>query len=82
LLWHSLDHIDAYGPKSKHARIRDEIAKPETEKPGDNGSTAGSTVDGTGIPQSGQEHANSAGNGSVVDSTVDATQPNRAVSAV
>ncbi|KAF2655108.1 hypothetical protein K491DRAFT_679082 [Lophiostoma macrostomum CBS 122681] len=28
LLWHSLSHIDAYGPKSTHARTKDDIVKP------------------------------------------------------
>ncbi|KAL6703815.1 hypothetical protein ACN47E_009034 [Coniothyrium glycines] len=35
LLWHSIAHIDAYGPNSKHARTRDDVAKPNKEKPMD-----------------------------------------------
>ncbi|KAL5116843.1 hypothetical protein ACEQ8H_005195 [Pleosporales sp. CAS-2024a] len=32
LLWHSIAHIEAYGPKSKHARIRDGVEAPVVEK--------------------------------------------------
>ena len=54
LLWHSLAHIDAYGPKSAHARTRADIAKPLDEKPA---SLAESTTDGTTLTQPGQTHA-------------------------
>lgn len=33
LLWHSLNHIDAHGPKSTHARTRDGLGADSTEKP-------------------------------------------------
>ncbi|KAJ4361039.1 uncharacterized protein N0V89_001608 [Didymosphaeria variabile] len=33
LLWHSLSHIDAHGPKSTHARTRDDVGTDPTEKP-------------------------------------------------
>lgn len=56
LLWHSLAHIDAHGPKSTHARTRDDVSKPVAEKPVDNGSVAESAVDGTPIVQPGQAH--------------------------
>ncbi|KAH7402205.1 hypothetical protein DE146DRAFT_692452 [Phaeosphaeria sp. MPI-PUGE-AT-0046c] len=56
LLWHSLNHIDAYGPKSTHARTRDGVSKPITEKPIDNGSVAESAVDGAPIPQPDETH--------------------------
>lgn len=32
LLWHSIEHIDAYGPKSTHARSREDTEKPIAEK--------------------------------------------------
>lgn len=35
LLWHSLAHIDSFGPKSKHARIQDSVAVEPTAKPND-----------------------------------------------
>ncbi|KAH3939615.1 hypothetical protein HBI56_192200 [Parastagonospora nodorum] len=57
LLWHSIAHIDAHGPKSMHARTRDGISKPVTEKPVDNGSLADSTADGAGLPQPGHTYA-------------------------
>jgi hypothetical protein len=57
LLWHSLEHIDIFGPKSTHARARDSMAKPVTEKPIDNGSLAESTVDGTTLTQPGHAHS-------------------------
>jgi hypothetical protein len=55
LLWHSLAHIAAYGPKSTHARTRHGVEKPVTEKKLDDGS---STVDGTMLTQPGPTHAN------------------------
>jgi len=57
LLWHSLAHIDLYGPKSTHARSRDNIAKPVTEKHVDHESLADSTGDGSGLTAPGQSHA-------------------------
>jgi hypothetical protein len=60
LLWHSLAHIDIFGPKSTHARARD-MGKPVTEKPIDNRSLAESTVDGTTLTQPGHAHARSEG---------------------
>lgn len=33
LLWHSLAHIDAHGPKSAHARTRDSVEGQASEKP-------------------------------------------------
>jgi hypothetical protein len=56
LLWRSLAHIDAYGPKSTHARVRD-TENPVAEKPLYNGSLAESAVDGHGLTQPGQTHA-------------------------
>ncbi|KAF1919220.1 hypothetical protein BDU57DRAFT_134095 [Ampelomyces quisqualis] len=56
LLWHSLTHIDAHGPKSTHARTREEVDQSVTEKPVDDGSIAESTVDGTALTQPGQAH--------------------------
>lgn len=56
LLWHSLAHIDAYGPKSTHARARDDVSKPVTEKPFDNGSVAESAVGSAPITQPGEAH--------------------------
>jgi len=47
LLWHSLSHIDIYGPKSAHARVHDDVP---TEKPIVNGSTATGDFDGTSSP--------------------------------
>ena len=57
LLWHSIDHIDMYGPMSTHARTRDDVAKPVTEKPIENGSLADSTVEGETLAPPGQTHA-------------------------
>jgi hypothetical protein len=57
LLWHSIAHIDAYGPKSTHARTRDGVSKPVTEKPLDNGSLADSTAGGAGLTHPGETHA-------------------------
>lgn len=53
LLFRSLAHIDLYGPKSMHARVRDDIAKPDGEKPRDSGSLAESNLDGTSLTQPG-----------------------------
>lgn len=33
LLWHCLSHIDVYGPKSTHARLRDDVGETSKEKP-------------------------------------------------
>jgi hypothetical protein len=40
LLWHSIDHIDQYGPMSTHARTRQDISKPVIEKPVENSNPA------------------------------------------
>ncbi|KAJ4361884.1 hypothetical protein N0V83_010825 [Neocucurbitaria cava] len=53
LLWHSLAHIDAYGPKSGHARARDDVAKPVDEKP----ASLAESTDGAALPQPGHTHA-------------------------
>lgn len=58
LLWHSLAHIDAYGPKSTHARTRDDVAKPVGEKPP---SLAESVNDGTAPTRPRQAHVASEG---------------------
>jgi hypothetical protein len=52
LLWHSIDHIDQYGPFSTHARTRQDIGKPVIEKPVENGSpaTASSLMEATVAP--------------------------------
>jgi hypothetical protein len=31
-MWQSIDHIDQFGPKSTHARVRDGVAKSDPEK--------------------------------------------------
>lgn len=58
LLWRSLAHIDAYGPKSTHARTRDSVAKPVNEK---TTSLADSATDATAAAQLGQTHAKDEG---------------------
>jgi hypothetical protein len=45
LLWHSLNHIDAHGPKSTHARTRDGVSADPAEKPIANGNS--------GVPSNG-----------------------------
>jgi len=44
ILWKSLKHIDMYGPKSTHARLRDDAGKP-VEKPASMGSEPEPAVD-------------------------------------
>jgi hypothetical protein len=66
LLWHSIDHIDTYGPKSTHARTRDDVATPSTEKPLENGSAAGSAIDTTTPAQPEQSHTKPEADGSAV----------------
>lgn len=56
LLWRSLAYIDEHGPKSKHARTRDEAGKTATEKRVDDGSIAESTADGARVTQPDQAH--------------------------
>ncbi|KAF1935077.1 hypothetical protein EJ02DRAFT_389714 [Clathrospora elynae] len=53
ILWHSLAHIDTHGPKSTHARIRDDISRP-VDKPI---SPTESQVDTSAPTQPGQIHA-------------------------
>jgi hypothetical protein len=47
LLWRSIAYIDAYGPKSAHARTQDEIVKPGLEKQVDGEAAVGGTSDST-----------------------------------
>jgi len=56
LLWHSIAHIDAYGPKSTHARTRDDVVKSGDglEKPMD-----GESLDGPVQP--GETHVGTEG---------------------
>lgn len=49
LLWTSIDHIDIYGPKSTHARLRDGPPKTVFESPAANMSQVG--VDDFGLPR-------------------------------
>ena len=51
LLWHSIAHIDAYGPKSSHARTRDDVVKSGDglEKPMDGESLHGPVQPGQTI---------------------------------
>lgn len=53
LLWHSLSHIDAHGPKSTHARNRDGVSA-DAEKPAIDSSadTGGGVVPSVGEQQS------------------------------
>ncbi|KAF1832884.1 hypothetical protein BDW02DRAFT_624760 [Decorospora gaudefroyi] len=53
LLWHSLAHIDAYGPKSFHARTLGNVAG---GKGVDEDCLAASNVDGTSVTQPGYAH--------------------------
>ncbi|CAO2653276.1 Nn.00g026870.m01.CDS01 [Neocucurbitaria sp. VM-36] len=57
LLWHSLAHIDVHGPKSAHARTRDDVAKPVDEKP----ASLAESTDGATLTQPGQTHARPVG---------------------
>jgi len=54
ILWHSLQHIDAYGPKSKHALLRDDVGKGPGEKPNYATSAVTGSTEGVGLnaPQS------------------------------
>ncbi|KAF2107434.1 hypothetical protein BDV96DRAFT_506271 [Lophiotrema nucula] len=44
LLWHSLAHIDQYGPKSKQAKLRDDVGASPNEKPADSASNVSGTT--------------------------------------
>lgn len=50
LLWHSLAHIDLYGPKSTHAR--NDVAKGLAEKSTDTNSAITGTTEGVAAPDS------------------------------
>jgi len=50
LLWHSIAHIDLYGPKSKHAKLRDDVVKAPSEKIGDAATTVTGTTNEPAIP--------------------------------
>lgn len=50
LLWHSLNHIDTWGPKSSHARNRDGIVDP-TEKPAAVGSVPSTATHNASPPE-------------------------------
>ncbi|KAF2850067.1 hypothetical protein T440DRAFT_113508 [Plenodomus tracheiphilus IPT5] len=57
LLWHSIAHIDAYGPKSKHGRAGDDVVDGMGEKPVDRESSGSLNLDGETVTRPGQTHA-------------------------
>jgi len=63
LLWHSIDHIDAYGPKSTHARTAHDHSKPVIEKPLENNGSGftDASVNGGMVAPPDQAHARSEG---------------------